>query len=169
VEKSSTEYRHERQNIWEIERFDVQQTVRFGGQLEITYEGEIQQVKWVSGQTVRAVACDIANSGYNTFTTNCLRRWKCIDDPQISLFVIQDYKKLKSENEKTLYIKQRYFYISSSLKDIIRRYKKRSTKSANFEFDLFPLKNSFVIFEPCGSLAVLELLRLLIDEESLSF
>jgi hypothetical protein len=104
-EKSSTEYRYERQNIWEIERFDVQQSVRFGGQLEITYEGEIQQVKWVSGQTVRAVACDIANSGYNTFTTNCLRRWKCIDDPQISLFVIQDYKKLKNETEKTLYLK----------------------------------------------------------------
>jgi hypothetical protein len=49
VEKSAKEYEYEGKNIWEIERFDVQQTVRFGGQLEISYEGEIQKVKWVSG------------------------------------------------------------------------------------------------------------------------
>ena len=127
-------------------------------------------MRWVSGQTVRAVACDIAaNSGYNTFTTNCLRRWKCIDDPQISLLVLQDYKALQLEAEKIIYIKQRYFYTSASLKDILRRYKKRVAKQSNCEFDLFPLKNSFVIFEPCGSLAVLELIRILVDEESLSF
>ena len=41
IEISSKEYRYVRENIWEIERFDVQQTVRFGGQLEISYEGEI--------------------------------------------------------------------------------------------------------------------------------
>jgi len=34
---------------------------------------------------------------------------------------------------------------------------------------MFPLKNSFIIFEPSGALAVLELFRILVDEESLSF
>lgn len=91
-------------------------------------------MRWVSGQTVRAVACDIANSGYNTFTTNCLRRWKCIDDPQITMYVLQDYKALTSEMEKQIYIKQNYFYISASLKDIFRRFKKRAAKLENFDY-----------------------------------
>ena len=81
VVEGSSGLRYERQNVWEIQRFDVKDYVRFYGSLEISYEGSNQIVKWVGGQTLKVMACDMAISGYNTFTTNCLRRWKCVDDP----------------------------------------------------------------------------------------
>lgn len=61
----------------------MQQIVRFGGNIEISYEGEIQKVKWIEGQTVKAMAIDVPTSGYNTFTINCIRKWKCVEDPRL--------------------------------------------------------------------------------------
>jgi len=50
------------------------------------------------------------------------------------MYVLQDYKALTSEMEKQIYIKQNYFYISASLKDIFRRFKKRAAKLENFDY-----------------------------------
>ena len=91
------------------------------------------------------MACDMAISGYNTFTTNCLRRWKCVDDPQITKVTLINQERLESEEERVLFLKQRYFYISASIKDVVRRYKKRvGAKSASgYDFSQFPEKVSF--------------------------
>jgi glucan phosphorylase len=81
--------------------------------------------------------------GYNTFTTNAIRNWTATfaqnDLPQ-PLEVIKSSdvkqaheltatlypsKRLKNTEQRELYIKQRYFYTAASLKDIVRRFKKR--------------------------------------------
>jgi len=79
--------------------------------------------------------------------------------------------RLVSEEERILFLKQRYLYISASMKDVVRTYKKRtSARWANgYDFSHFPEKVSFQITEASSALAVVELFRILLDEENLSF
>lgn len=117
------------------------------------------------------------------------------------------YSKRLSKEQRERYIKQRYFYVAASLKDIIRRFKKRrdiklpnyelnkqlshqisrmnslqsSEKQAgsasriaadnaeHYRFVEFPDKVSISISDPSAGIACVELLRILIDEEGLSF
>jgi glycogen phosphorylase len=95
-----------------------------------------------------------------------LRRWKSIENPIYSQVTLLDYGKLEGDQEKQLFIQQRYFYLSASLRDIIRRFKKRPGKC---DFALFPEKVCFLLIEAYSALAIVELLRILLDEEKLSF
>lgn len=95
-------------NIWEVERRDQFQSVRFFGHIEtVAYAKDptdpskaeqgnlgLLQSKWVGGQTVRVMACDIAQIGYNTFSANCLRQWKCIDEPHLTNYIELEYSQL---------------------------------------------------------------------------
>ena len=107
------------------------QTVKFGGSLKVTYEGVIQKVEWVDYEEVRAIAVDVPTSGYNTFTINCLRKWKFVENPSMKdVCTCPD-------------LAQKYFYVSATIQDCIRRYKK-----VRSDFTDFALKNTFVAFDP---------------------
>lgn len=136
------------------------------GHVETSGEGALQQSSWVGGQTVRMMASDLANIGYDTFTTNCLRRWRCVDQERLTQVTLLDFETLKNEPEKLLFIQQHYLYLSASLGDILRRFKKRPGKC---DFGEFPSKVSFLLLDAYSALAIVELLRILVDEEKLSF
>jgi glycogen phosphorylase len=139
-----------RKPVWEVERPDVSQTVKYGGHIEVSYVDDMQRSEWVGFTTECAVAVDVLSTGFDTFTVNCVRKWK-----NETTQIIQPQHRV---------LKETYFYVSASIYDVIRRFKKTQS-----EFARFPLKNSFVAFDALTSaLSCLELLRILIDEQGLN-
>ena len=128
----------------------MNQIVKFGGHIEVSYIDNTQRCEWVGFTTLQAAAVDVLCSGFDTFTINCVRKWKCTT-------------KLDDQPKQTL-LKETYFYVSASIQDVIRRFKKTRA-----EFAMFPLKNCFVSLDPLtSSICCLELLRILIDDYNLN-
>jgi len=65
---------------------------------------------------------------------------------------------------KELRLKQQYFFVCATLQDVIRRFKKRET-----DWKRFPAKNAIQLNDTHPSIAIVELFRILIDEEQLSY
>jgi starch phosphorylase len=168
-------------NPWELERPESTQRVQFGGHTE-TYHDETgkQRVRWVSTHDVLAVPYDIPIPGYNNNTVNSLRLWKstATDEFDLSEFNAGDYAEAvaaknnaehitmvlypndASENGKELRLRQQYFLASASLKDVFRRW----TRLHGRNFDTFVDKHCFQLNDTHPSIAVAELMRLLVDD-----
>jgi starch phosphorylase len=167
-------------NPWEIHRPEICFDVKMGGYTEHFHDDKGRlQVRWVPDRVVRGVAYDIPVLGYRVNTCNTLRLWKAeaVESFDFQAFNIGDYyaavdQKVYSENiTKVLYpndepaqgkqlrLEQQYFLISCSLQDMLRMY----TMSAGDPADFYM---TFVIQlnDTHPSLAVAELMRLLIDE-----
>ncbi|XP_050230661.1 uncharacterized protein LOC126679734 [Mercurialis annua] len=171
-------------NPWEIERIHVTYPVKFYGSVE---EGDFNGEKckvWVPKETVEAVAYDNPIPGYGTRNTITLRLWAAKPSDQIDMesFNTGDYinavvNRQKAETissvlypddrsyqGKELRLKQQYFFVSASLQDIIRRF-----KDTHSNFDDFPEKVALQLSDTHPSLAVAEVMRVLVDEEHLSW
>ncbi len=170
---------------WEIQRRERLAPIRFFGRSEayIDHDG-VRRYRWTDGEIVLAMACDILVPGYgNDYVTN-MRLWSAKSSHEINLqeFNQGDYvgavqSKVLNENiTKVLYpsdevdpgkelrLKQQYFFVSASLQDIIRRYKKQSQS-----FDDFPNSIAIQLNDTHPSIAIPELMRLLMDEEKLEW
>ncbi|MBT3415210.1 MAG: glycogen/starch/alpha-glucan phosphorylase [Nitrospina sp.] len=172
-------------NPWEIPRPRSLVPVEFYGRVESTSGSEGAMThKWVDTQNVMAMAHDIPIPGYNNDTVNNLRLWSARSSRELELkhFQAGDYLQAvqdKHESEiiskvlypadhnqlgKELRFRQEYFFVSASLSDIIRRYKKAHTS-----FDLFCDRVAIQLNDTHPALAIAELMRILVDIEKVSW
>ncbi len=170
-------------NPWEIVRPERSYPVRFYGRVEekIGSDGQFRS-EWVGADEVTGVAHDTPIDGYANNTVNTLRLWsaKASKDFDLDYFQHGDYlkaveRKNLSENiSKVLYpndsvyqgqelrLKQQYFFVSCSIQDILRRYLVNHR-----DFDAFPDKVAIQLNDTHPSLAIVELMRILLDEHQL--
>jgi len=173
-------------NPWEIESPENACRVKFYGRTEyVTGKDGKMQARWIDTADVLAVPYDMPVPGYRNETVNTLRLWKseATDEFNLNEFNAGSYtdavaaKNLaeqitmvlypndSSENGKILRLRQQYFLSSASLQDVIRRWVKR--KGA--DFSTFAEKNCFQLNDTHPTIAVAELMRLLMDEQGLSW
>ncbi|KAJ6670690.1 ALPHA-GLUCAN PHOSPHORYLASE 2 CYTOSOLIC [Salix viminalis] len=172
---------------WEVVRHDVVFPVRFFGHVEVNPDGSR---KWVGGDTVQALAYDVPIPGYKTKNTISLRLWEArasSDDFNLFLFNDGQYESASqlhsgaqqicavlypgdaTENGKLLRLKQQFFLCSASLQDIILRFKERKNENRSWKWSEFPSKVAVQLNDTHPTLAIPELMRLLMDNEGLGW
>lgn len=172
---------------WEIVRHDVVFPVRFFGNVEVNPDGSR---KWVGGDIVQALAYDVPIPGYKTKNTISLRLWEArasSDDFNLFLFNDGQYESASqlhsraqqicavlypgdaTENGKLLRLKQQFFLCSASLQDIIHRFKERKNESGSWNWSEFSSKVAVQLNDTHPTLAIPELMRLLLDNEGLGW
>lgn len=173
-------------NPWEIECPENTRTICFFGNTEhyIDHSGA-QRVRWANTRDVLAVPYDVPVPGYRNETVNTLRLWKSeatdefnLDDfhagsytdavaaknlaEQITMVL---YPNDASENGKELRLRQQYFLASASLQDVIAKW----SYIHGSDFTDFPEKNAFQLNDTHPTIAIPELMRLLLDEHRLGW
>ncbi|KAJ6602633.1 glycosyltransferase family 35 protein [Mycena vulgaris] len=168
------------QNPWELPRLDVAYDVRFYGQAERV--AGTMRAQWTGGQEVLAVAYDVMIPGCYTKTTNNLRLWESKPKRGFDLnsFNAGNYEAaVESSNSaaaitsvlypndhttfgKELRLKQQYFWTAASLSDILRRF-----KNIGKPISAFPDYVAIQLNDTHPTLAIPELMRILLDEEEL--
>ena len=173
-------------NIWEIERLEYKQVIKFGGRTEthIDERGK-KRVCWIDTHDVQAVPFDTPIPGFRNNTVNTLRLWKATATEEFNLqeFNEGDYAEAvaaknsaenitmvlypndASENGKVLRLKQQYLLASASLQDVIGIWVGRHGN----DFSEFAAKNCFQLNDTHPSIAVAELMRLLMDIHGLDW
>ena len=172
-------------NPWEFERPQHLYPVHYYGRVhEWQDETGRERSDWVDTQVVMAMGCDTLIPGYGNEHVINMRLWSAKSSREFNLdfFNVGDYigaveEKIKSENismllypsdeaeqGKELRLKQEFFFVSASLQDIMRRYKKQHDS-----FDSFPEKVAVHLNETHSAIAIVELMRLLIDQEGLDW
>jgi len=169
-------------NPWEIERPEYLYPVHFYGRVHsyIDDKGRLR-FEWVDTQEVMAMAYDTPIPGYRNNTVNNMRLWaaKSTREFDLDYFNHGDYERAVSDKahtetiSKVLYpndnvfegrelrLKQEYFFVSATLQDIIRRYKKTHPEG----FDQFPDEVAIQLNDTHPAIAIPELMRLLVDIE----
>jgi starch phosphorylase len=171
---------------WEIVRPEYTQRVQLYGQVEQVFdESGRPRARWVNTKTVLGVPYDIPIAGYGTKTVNFLRLWasKATEEFDLATFnrggyveAVREkavgesiskvlYPNDKTENGKELRLVQQYFFVTCSLRDIIRRHRKQPANS----WDNFADKAAIQLNDTHPAIAIVELLRILIDEDNLSW
>jgi starch phosphorylase len=169
---------------WEIVRPEYTQRVQLYGQVEHVFDDRgNSRPRWVDTKTVLGVPYDIPIAGYGTKTVNFLRLWgsKATEEFDLATFnqggyveAVREkavgesvskvlYPNDKTENGKELRLVQQYFFVACSLRDIIRRHRKQPGNS----WDNFPDKVAVQLNDTHPAIAIVDLLRILIDEEDL--
>jgi starch phosphorylase len=132
-------------NPWEIERVDVTYPVRLYGSVNTQLNAEGKEVSsWEGGEVIIAMAYDNPIPGFDTYNTINLRLWRATPSREFDLasFNSGDYIRAVDARQraesisavlypsdatlegKELRLKQQYFFVSATLRDIIRRFKK---------------------------------------------
>ncbi|KAH1275253.1 Non-essential glycogen phosphorylase [Aspergillus fumigatus] len=173
-------------NPWEFPRHDITVDIQFYGWVR-TYQDENGKTihSWQDGEAVQAVAYDVPIPGYGTRTTNNLRLWSskaASGEFDFQKFNAGDYESAVADQQraetisavlypndnlergKELRLKQQYFWCAASLYDIVRRFKK--TKRA---WSKFPEQVAIQLNDTHPTLAIVELQRILIDQEGLEW
>ncbi|CAL1402208.1 unnamed protein product [Linum trigynum] len=172
---------------WEVVRHDVVFPVRFFGEVQIDGDGTR---KWVGGEVVQALAYDVPIPGYKTKNTISLRLWEARASPaDFNLFEFNEgnyvsaaqrhsqaeqicavlYPGDATESGKLLRLKQQFFLCSASLQDMIQRFKERRKPSKTWLWSEFPSKVAVQLNDTHPTLAIPELMRLLMDDEGLGW
>ncbi|WP_374090255.1 glycogen/starch/alpha-glucan phosphorylase [Methylomicrobium lacus] len=173
-------------NVWEIERLEYKQRIKFGGRTEVHVdEYGKKRVVWVDTHDVLAIPFDTPIPGFQNGTVNTLRLWKAAATEEFNLdeFNAGDYAESvaakntaenitmvlypndANENGKALRLKQQYLLASASLQDVLEKWVGNHGK----DFSQFAAKNCFQLNDTHPSIAVAELMRLLIDEHDLEW
>ena len=171
---------------FELRRPEYAKEVKFGGYVRVEYDQAKGENKFIHEgyQSVRAVPFDMPIVGYNNKIVNTLRIWDAepVIDFGLDSFDKGDYKKaVEQENlarnivevlypndnhmaGKELRLKQQYFFVSASLQAAIDKYKKKHS-------DIHKLyeKVVFQMNDTHPTVAVAELMRILMDEEGLGW
>lgn len=160
-------------------------SVHFYGRLSTFQDGDGNyRVKWVDTEDVVAIPCDLLVPGYNNGHVVNMRLWTARASRELDLnyFSRGDYigavtSKVSSETiSKVLYppdhnlagmelrLKQQYFFVAATFHDIMRRFKKKHKS-----FDKFSERIAVQLNDTHPAIAIPELMRLLLDEEGLSW
>lgn len=172
-------------NPWEFPQPDDMVAVHFGGRTEQYLDNEgIFRIRWIPGQTIIGEPYHTMVPGFDTGTVNMLRLWRAraSEEFDLQLFDEGDYihaveQKTYSENiSKVLYpndntpqgrelrLKQQYFFVACSLRDITRRF-----QAFHDNWNQFPEKAVIQLNDTHPVVAIPELMRLLIDEHKLNW
>ena len=172
-------------NPWEIPQPHIEFRVKFGGSTHAYNDEENKYgVKWNAKDEVRGIAYDTPIPGYKNGHINLLRLWKseACESFDFSEFnrgnyalAVEDkiyaetitkvlYPNDETEEGKKLRLMQQYFFVSCSLQDALRILKQR-----NLRLEEFPSVWAIQLNDTHPSIAIAELMRLLIDEENLSW
>ncbi len=171
---------------WEVVRAEFTQEVRLYGRVENVFDDRGKsRPKWVDTRTVLGVPHDIPIAGYGTQTVNLLRLWASRATEEFDLKIFNEggyveavrekatgetiskvlYPNDKTENGKELRLVQQYFFVSCSLRDIMRRHRRNPGNS----WDNFADKVAVQLNDTHPAVAVAELMRILIDEEAMDW
>jgi glycogen phosphorylase len=171
-------------NPWEFPAPDDRQVVGFYGTTEPVGDGGLRK-RWIPGETVRGEPSHMLVPGYGTETVNIIRLWQARASREsfdLGRFSAGRYGEavediVRSENiSKVLYpddstelgrelrLKQQYFLVSCSLRDIIRRFRFR-----NEDWEALPEKVVIQLNDTHPVLAIPELMRLLVDEHGMDW
>ena len=173
-------------NPFEIRRPEYQKEVKFGGYIRVQYDESIGKDRYIQEnyEAVKAIPYDIPVIGYGNNVVNTLRIWdaEAIDIFELSSFDKGEYTKAVERQNlaknivevlypndnhyagKELRLKQQYFFISASVNAAVEKYKKNHD-------DIHKLheKVAFQLNDTHPTVAIAELMRILIDEEFLSW
>ncbi|HIG65295.1 MAG TPA: glycogen/starch/alpha-glucan phosphorylase [Methyloprofundus sp.] len=173
-------------NVWEIERPEYTVRIKFGGKVvdAINDQGGKKRM-WVDTHDILAVPYDTPIPGYKNGTVNTLRLWKATATEEFNLDEFNAgayaesvaakntaenismvlYPNDANENGKALRLQQQYLLASASLQDIVANWVGRHGD----DFTHFAEKNCFQLNDTHPSVAVAELMRLLIDNHGLEW
>ena len=169
---------------FEIRRAEYATEVKFGGYVDTEWDGKRNHFVQKGYQSVMAVPYDIPIMGYGNNVVNSLRIWDAqpVNTFNLSEFDKGDYQKaVEQENlaktivevlypndnhysGKELRLKQQYFFISASVQRAIKKYKEKHD-----DIHKFYEKASFQLNDTHPTVAVAELMRILLDEENLEW
>jgi starch phosphorylase len=172
-------------NPWEIRRSEYACEVKFGGNVRVEKKenGEDRFIQ-ENCHTIIAVPYDIPILGYNNYTVNTLRLWdaRAIIKFDFNKFDQGEYQKAVEQQYlaetivevlypndnhiqgKELRLKQQYFFVSASVQTAVKKF-----KSKHNDLKDLPKKIAIQMNDTHPSMAVAELMRILIDEEDLSW
>ena len=172
-------------NPFELRRPEYAKEVRFGGNIRVEYD-ETGKTHFVQEnyESVMAIPYDYPIVGYGNHIVNTLRIWdaEAIVDFQLDSFDRGDYHKaVEQENlaknivevlypndnhiaGKELRLKQQYFFVSASIQAVITKFKKK-----HGDISKLPEKVTFQMNDTHPTVAVAELMRILLDEENLGW
>ncbi len=172
-------------NVWEIKKQDKAEIVKFGGSIISDYVNGKLTFTHVNYEPVLAVPYDTPIVGYENEAVNTLRLWSA--EPVSNEFDFSSFsrgeflKAISYKNSveaislvlypedsfyegKMLRLKQQYFFVSAGIQSIVRHYKKH-----NGDINLLDEKIAIHINDTHPTLAIPELMRILLDEEGLSW
>lgn len=168
-------------NVWELRKADRSVIVKFGGKVNVHNTDSKTEFIHEDYEAIVGVPYDMPVVGYDNKVVNTLRLWSAEpvkSDFDFSVFNPENYQKTveyknsvesishilypddTSYEGKTLRLKQQYFFVSSGLQSIVRRYKKKSGRLSNFAD-----KVAIHINDTHPAICIPEFMRILIDEE----
>ncbi|WFE68162.1 glycogen/starch/alpha-glucan phosphorylase [Thiomicrospira sp. R3] len=172
---------------WEVQRPEYTRTIKFGGFCRPYTDPHTGQliVHWENAEEVLAVPFDVPIPGYKNATVNTLRLWDATAAEEFKLdqfnagsyfeavsakndannITMVLYPNDTSENGKELRLRQQYFLVSASLQDVLEQW----VKYRGRDFSGFAQANVFQLNDTHPSLAVAELMRILLDEHHMTW
>ncbi|MPM35529.1 Glycogen phosphorylase [bioreactor metagenome] len=165
-------------NVWEVRKENKAVIVRFGGDVSFTQDGEGKlRVRHENTRDILAVPYDTAQVGYNNGIVNNLRLWSAeIPYGDEARFSTEEQREEVKRITEVLYpddsnyegrllrVQQEYFFSSAGVQSIVRYFKR-----LNLDWSLFPDKIAIHINDTHPTLAIPELMRILLDEEGLTW
>ena len=171
-------------NPWEIIKLDLQYKVRFYGYCKDEFRNGKKVRVWRGGQEVLAIAHDTAVPGFQTFNCNTLRLWKAYPSEEFNFDEFnrgQHQGALESKDQasyisavlypndstlsgKELRLKQEYFFSCASIQNIVNRFRRMQLPWSDF-----PKYNTVQLNDTHPTIALVELLRILIDEYEVEY
>ena len=172
-------------NPWEIIRPQYTQRVKLYGKVHHGYDdcGDYHP-QWVDTKYVEGVPYDLAIVGFEAKTVNFLRLWEARATAELDLKVFNQggyveavrekamgesiskvlYPNDETENGKELRLVQQYFFVACSIQDMIARFRR-----VHHDWSLFPEKVVVQLNDTHPAVAILELMRILLDEERMDW
>ena len=172
-------------NPWAIVRPQYAQRVQLYGHVEHAYDdrGDYNP-KWVDTKYVEGVPYDLAIVGYGAETVNFLRLWEARASEELDLQVFNQggyveavrekamgesiskvlYPNDETENGKELRLVQQYFFVACSIQDMIARFQR-----CHQDWEKFPEKVVVQLNDTHPAVAILELMRIFVDEEKMEW
>lgn len=174
-------------NPWEICRHDIAYAVRFYGEVKTYTEpgSPVLRYRWVGGSIVQAVAYDNPIPGFDTYNCINLRLWKATPSREFDFHSFNAGRYMESVSErqsaeaisavlypndnttkgKILRLQQQYFFVCATIQDVLRRFKKRPGR----DWSELPDKMAIQLNDTHPTIAIPELMRILIDVEGLEW
>ena len=170
--------------VWLTQRSDNIYTVKFDGFVEEKWTEHGLETIYRNAKEVQAIAYDMMVAGYHSKAVSVLRLWKakCVQNFDMKLFSQGDYNVVMQEDNeaeliskvlypadnhlegKSLRLKQQYFLVSASLQNILCDHKRRYGS-----LKLLPQLAAIHLNDTHPALAIPELMRLLIDENGMTW
>ncbi len=170
---------------WEIARHELSYPVQFYGTVEPHPDSpDGIRKRWVNTEPALAVAYDVPIAGYQNRTVNNLRLWRARASRNFDFHAFNrgDYLAAVAERQqaetiskvlypndqgfsgKELRLKQQYFFVSASLQDLLRGFREQHA-----DWERLPEQVAIQLNDTHPSIAIAELMRLLVDEEGLEW